>query len=413
MPAHWLGLGALAVVLGPSLLLCASASAKMPQTITFTSTLPGGAVAGGSYEVSARSSAPVPVGLLAEGACSAEAPKAGEEQSLSKNGGLGELPPPEGVRSPITVHFVRAGTCSIRAETLHPPMTPEEQAVYNEYEPVQSGPGAPEQHFAVAKDPSERVTFTSTAPSNAIVGGSYDPHAISSEALLVSFFSLTPSVCQNIRPEVFANREIKLDAPGVCTIVASQADTESEAAEAPEAKQSFTVYTPGSTNATPAETMETQPSKVKETPPNKRKTSAKGAISAKVQARLLTLALAEAARTGEHHPREIQAVRTTEAQARTLENAGRGGNEPTSEPPPGNAPLYFIEMRGDFRVICHGGPGMHTCGPARVLMITVSVSAKRVLGRRFGYGYIPAEELPGTPVSLRPVKAHTAPSKHA
>ena len=39
-------------------------------------------------------------------------------------------------------------------------------------------------------------------------------------------------------------------------------------------------------------------------------------------------------------------------------------------------------------------------------MLTVSVSAKNVLGSRFGYGYIPTEELPGVPVSLRPVKAH-------
>lgn len=70
-------------------------------------------------------------------------------------------------------------------------------------------------------------------------------------------------------------------------------------------------------------------------------------------------------------------------------------------------------MRGNFRVGCHGGPPIHACPPARVLMLTVSVSAKSVLGSRFGYGYIPTEELPGTPASLRPVKAHMAPSKHA
>ena len=88
----------------------------------------------------------------------------------------------------------------------------------------------------------------------------------------------------------------------------------------------------------------------------------KSGIPAKVQARLLTLALAEAARRGEQHPHEIQAVRTTEAEAHTLENAGPGGTE-TIYPPPGNAPLYFIEMRGNFESYAMAGRVRIPAGP--------------------------------------------------
>ena len=120
----------------------------------------------------------------------------------------------------------------------------------------------------------ERVTFTSTAPSDATVGGSYDPSVISSEALLVSFFSVTPSVCRIIRPEVFANREVKLEAPGTCTIIASQPDTESEAAEAPEARQSFEVFAAGTANPTEIKTPEVKTPEV-QTPEVKTPTSVK------------------------------------------------------------------------------------------------------------------------------------------
>lgn len=269
------GITALAAVTGISLVLCGSAWGKMPQTIAFTSTPPTNAVAGGAYEVSASSSSPVPVGLIAEGACSFEAPPpAGAEQKLSQ-GPPEESPPPEATRAPARAHFVRSGTCIITAETWRGPRTAQEQAVYEEYEPVQPGPGAPEQRFGVAKDPLERVTFTSTAQSDATVGGSYDPSVISSEPLLVSFFSVTPSVCRIIRPEVFANREVKLEAPGTCTIIASQLDTQSEAAATPEAQQSFTVYTqpvaPTSTGTTqpvaPTDTATTK-SEVKKTVAN-------------------------------------------------------------------------------------------------------------------------------------------------
>jgi hypothetical protein len=229
---------ALAAALGASFLSCASASARIPQTIAFTSTPPGGAVAGESYEVSASSSSPVPAGILADGACSLEAPKPGAEQHLPPAvvPALARAP----TRSPVTVHFVGPGICSIRAESLPIASTPAEQAVYGEYAP------APpiEQRFVVAKNPLERITFTSAPPNNATVGGSYNPSVISSEAILVSFFSVTPSVCRigvPGPPGPIGNMTLKLEAPGTCTLIASQAGSESEADGAPEAKQSFEV----------------------------------------------------------------------------------------------------------------------------------------------------------------------------
>jgi large repetitive protein len=162
-------LAALAAVLGTSLLFCAGASAaKIAQTIAFTSTPPSHAVAGGTYEVSATSSSPVPVGLVTEGACGREVPQGGAEQHLRH--GVGGGPPPEVPRPPVLVHFVRAGMCVIKAESWHGPTTAAERAVYEEY----AAAPVVEQRVVVAKDPFERIAFTSTPPSHATVGESYD-----------------------------------------------------------------------------------------------------------------------------------------------------------------------------------------------------------------------------------------------
>ena len=81
---------------------------------------------------------------------------------------------------------------------------------------------------------------------------------------------------------------------------------------------------------------------------------------------------------------------------------------------PGNAPVYCVEMKGSFRLICRGGPGVHrSCPPtARVLLLIVSASTKRPIGGRTSPGY-PSLELAGVPVFLRPVKVHKALSRHA
>ena len=76
-------MAALAAVLGTTLLFCASASAKLAQTITFTSTTPSGAVAGGSYTVSATDTSGM-VLLSADGACSLSKPLANEKERLER-----------------------------------------------------------------------------------------------------------------------------------------------------------------------------------------------------------------------------------------------------------------------------------------------------------------------------------------
>ena len=63
-------MASLGAVLGASLLFCAGASANMAQTITFTSSPPQEAVAGGSYTVSATETSGLEVYFGTEGACS-------------------------------------------------------------------------------------------------------------------------------------------------------------------------------------------------------------------------------------------------------------------------------------------------------------------------------------------------------
>ena len=407
---------ALGAVLGTSVLLCASASAKMAQTITFTSSPPSPAVAGGSYEVSATPSSPVPVALAAEGACADVEPHHAGEQRLEGRGG--ESPAPSFREpSPGAVHFVfhfyRAGICTITGESWRPKTAAEkEKAVYEEYEPA-----APvDQTFVVARDPQERVTFTSTPPSNATIGGSYGPSVLTSEALFISFFASPPSVCGIVVFPFMST--VQLTGAGTCTIIASQADTASEAAEAPEAKQSFDVSAPGNTNPTenrspgatnptesktpgvkPPTRVDKAPTKVKRTPPKKRKKAAKGGIPAKVRAELLKAAKREAAGHpyGGRHLSDIQAVRTTEAQAERLEEEVR--QLPSPEPPLESRSVYVVAMKGSFLPRCKGGSGHHTCAGATVFVLFVSASTRHVIRGETGHAY-PNLESAGAPVPL-------------
>ena len=136
--------------------------------------------------------------------------------------------------SPQTVYFVGAGTCTITAR-IAVPRKGENQAAYGEYEK------APEvdQSFTVARNPQERVRFSSTPPSHAKVGGIYNPSLKSSIGIFVSFFAATPSVCA-IREGVEHPR-VEFYEAGTCTLIASQADNQSAALAAPEATQSFQV----------------------------------------------------------------------------------------------------------------------------------------------------------------------------
>ena len=136
----------------------------------------------------------------------------------------------------------------------------------------------------------------------------------------------------------------------------------------------------------------------------------KGGIPTKVRAVLLKKALAQAAALNDgergREPSEIQAVRTSEAQAGLLEKEVRTG---TAIPDVGSsgASVYVVAMRGAFVFHCHGA---HTAGqqefrqslcPVHVLVLTVSLSTKKLLAESRGMLY-PNLASVGTPVPLEP-----------
>lgn len=211
-------MAALGAVLCSSLLFCASAWAKTPLTITFTSPPPDGAVAGGSYEVSATSSAGLPVSLSVGGACSFSRPAA--SQTLEHE--VVEEQPLVPRESPAIVYFVEAGTCTIEASYFRP------------HEDDYEG-GMASQSFPVAKDPSQRITFISNPPNEATVGEKYHPTVQLSPGIRVAFLTTTPSVC------TINEAAVNLVGVGTCTVAVRQ-DGASES-EPPEAQQSFTVST--------------------------------------------------------------------------------------------------------------------------------------------------------------------------
>ena len=221
-------IAALGAMLGALLLFGVSASAKMAQTIAFTSTSPAGAVAGGSYEASATATSGRLV-LLAGGACSFRAPTAKQERLEVE---INEKQPVELGESPAAVYFIAAGTCTMGASGIGD----------SEYESASAS-----QSFVVGKDPSERITFTSAPPHDPIVGGSYNPEVRLSAGIPVSFFTTTPSVC-TIAPRHAA---VSLVGVGTCTIGARQNGVSES--EPPEAQQSFKVY------ATTSEVKKTRP----------------------------------------------------------------------------------------------------------------------------------------------------------
>jgi hypothetical protein len=201
------------------MLFCGSVWAKEPQTITFNTAPPRPAVAGGSYEVSATSSAGLPVPLFARGACSFTPPRAPADQTLRP--ARHEKQPERTYQSPAKVYFVGAGTCTISAGGFED----------SEYEA-----GRASQAFPVVKDPSERITFVSKPPSKATVGGEYHPQVHLSAGIEVSFAATTASVC------TIEEGAVRLLGVGTCTIAARQNGV-SEAAP-PEAQQSFVVSQP-------------------------------------------------------------------------------------------------------------------------------------------------------------------------
>ena len=175
------------------------------QTISFTSTPPAGAVAGGAgYTVTATASSGLAVAF-----------------SLSA-GSAGVC-----TISGASVSFVGGGTCTINAN----------QPGNGSY---QAAPQA-QQSFTVAASPPPKspqtINFTSTAPAGAIVGGSaYHVTASASSGLAVAFSASAGSagIC------TVAGSTVSLVGAGTCTINANQAGNASYLA-APQKQQSFTI----------------------------------------------------------------------------------------------------------------------------------------------------------------------------
>ena len=183
-----------------SFTVAASPPPKSPQSISFTSTAPSGAVAGGpSYTVTATASSGLAVAFSAAGSSAGVCTVAGS-----------------------TVSLVGAGTCTINAN--------------------QAGNGsylaAPQvqQAFAVGLR-TQTISFTSTAPAGAFAGGAgYTVTATASSGLAVAFTLSAGSagVC------TISGAAVSFVGGGTCTINADQAGNGSYQA-APQAQQSFTV----------------------------------------------------------------------------------------------------------------------------------------------------------------------------
>ena len=169
---------------------------KGSQTITFTSTAPGSATVGGpTYAVTATASSGLAVSFSSETplVCSV---------------------------SGSTVSFIAVGTCILDANQGG-------NANYNAAPQVQ-------QSFAVGKG-SQTITFTSTVPGAAAVGGpTYMVAATASSGLAVSFSSETPSVC------TLSGSTVSFIGVGTCKIDANQGGSANYTA-APQVQQSFAV----------------------------------------------------------------------------------------------------------------------------------------------------------------------------
>lgn len=170
------------------------------QTITFTSTPPANPTVGGSYTVGATASSGLPVTFSSA------------TQAVCTMSGS-------------TVSLVGVGTCTIDAD----------QAGDANYAPAPTAA----QSFSVAGLAAQKITFTSTPPSKATVGGSYIVSATASSGLPVTFSSATPSIC-TVSGSSGSSATVSFLAAGTCTIEADQAG-DAQYAPAPTATQSLNV----------------------------------------------------------------------------------------------------------------------------------------------------------------------------
>ncbi|HVT57333.1 MAG TPA: Ig-like domain-containing protein [Thermoanaerobaculia bacterium] len=173
---------------------------KGSQTITFTSTAPAAAKVGGpTYNVTATASSGLTVAFTIDASASAVCSISGS-----------------------TVSFLSVGTCVIDGNQAG-------DANYN------AAPLA-QQSFAVGKG-DQTITFTSTAPAGAKVGGpTYNVTATASSGLTVAFTidASAAAVCS------ISGSTVSFTAAGTCVIDGNQAGNANYNA-APQAQQSFAV----------------------------------------------------------------------------------------------------------------------------------------------------------------------------
>ena len=176
--------------------------AKGNQTVSFTSTAPGGATVGGAtYTATATASSGLTPVTFSSGSTSV----------CTSSGTNGSV-----------FTFVGAGTCIVDANQTG-------NANWNAAPQVQ-------QSFTVGKG-SQAVSFTSTAPANATVGGtSYTPTATATSGLGVTITvdSSSSSICS------ISGGVVNFEAVGTCTLDANQAGNANWNA-APQVQQSFAV----------------------------------------------------------------------------------------------------------------------------------------------------------------------------
>ena len=172
-----------------------------PQSVNFSSTAPAGAVVGSTHVVAATASSGLPVSLSADPASVGVCTVSGSSVSL-----------------------VGVGTCVVDANQSG-------NGSYLAAPPVQ-------QSFAVGRN-AQTISFSSSPPGSAVVGGTYGIAATATSGLAVSF-AVTPSsagVC------TVAGSTVSLVGAGTCTVNADQGGNATYQ-PAVQVQQSFSVSTP-------------------------------------------------------------------------------------------------------------------------------------------------------------------------
>lgn len=172
---------------------------KDSQTITFTSTAPTNPAIGDTYNVSATASSGLTVTITVNASSSSVCSISGS-----------------------TVTFNAGGTCTLDANQAG-------NAQYNAAPQVQ-------QNINVGNKQSQTITFTSTAPTNAVVGNTYTVSASASSSLTVTITvdAGSSSVCS------ISGSTVLFNTAGTCTLDANQAG-DSQYNPAPQVQQSITV----------------------------------------------------------------------------------------------------------------------------------------------------------------------------